>query len=451
MAVIVTFTGPGPQGQPLRERRSIEGSTLRVGRSTDCELVLPDARIALLRARIDIGETGATITAEGDPIEVNGRAQRSAALQTGDRLAIGPYSIEVEAPRPGVPLALTVQWHPDGDEARASRPAFRRGPPVSKRRLSYLAVAAIVLLFIVLPMAGRSGYDVQAPRHGAAEMTGYLVSAVGAAFVQSWNPGPVSRGHEAFGDDCGQCHGFPLVQVRDASCIACHKTITQHVRTAGLNGPMAADMRERRCAQCHLDHKGRQIVPRAQEECTSCHGNIGRYTAEAGAKDITDFAADHPRFRLALIDASKPEEIHRVRQGTPMTEHSNLKFNHALHVDPNGVRDPDGKRDARGMHNERGGRTVLQCHDCHQPAESGAGLQPISMDRHCRRCHSLAFEPKAMQRQVPHGSKEMETMLSEFYARLALRDAPPRTGDAAQIARTRPGATLTYEDRQRVI
>lgn len=454
MAVLVTFIGPEAHGQARRDRRTIDGPELRLGRSTECEIHLPDARVALSHARIAVSATGATLTADGGTVEINGHSVTSAALHPGDRVTVGPYVIEVEPARQSVPLALSVQLDGGPVSRRSWRQRFRSRLPVSRRRLSWLAAGAILLLFLALPMAGRFADEQQAPGpepFGARESALYVVGAVGARMAQSWDPGPVSRGHQAFGDDCRTCHGFPLVQVRDASCIACHKDITQHVPVRQLDGPRAAGLKDRRCAECHRDHKGHDMAPRAQELCTDCHRDIKAVATDARSGNVTDFAADHPRFRLTLLDAQDARAVHRVRQGEPMAEHSHLKFNHALHLEPGGVRDPDGKRDAKGMRNARGGRTVLKCADCHEASGRDGEMAPIAMDRHCRRCHSLAFEPKLTARQVPHGSREMATMLGEFYARLALRDAPPAPADAAQVARGRPGAELTYQDRQRVL
>jgi predicted CXXCH cytochrome family protein len=135
-----------------------------------------------------------------------------------------------------------------------------------------------------------------------------------------------------------------------------------------------------------------------------------------------------------------------------MVERSRLKFNHAVHLDPAGVRDPDGKRDPAGVRDAQGRRTVLDCASCHQPAEGGRLMAPVSMEQHCQRCHSLAFEPSVTTRQVVHGQDaEIATMLREFYARLVLGDVPPDVHPPEDLPRMRPGAVLTPEDRSRAL
>jgi len=208
-----------------------------------------------------------------------------------------------------------------------------------------------------------------------------------------------------------------------------------------------------RCAECHRDHKGNQMAPRAQEQCADCHMDVQSLISNAHSEKVTDFKTEHPPFRLSLVDADKPDAIRRVRQGKqiagPIVEHSNLKFNHKLHLDPEGVRDPDGKRNPAGVRDAQGRRTVLKCANCHEPDDGGRLIKPVSMEQHCQQCHSLAFEPQVTKRQVPHGSEAaVNTMLQEFYARLVLGDAPPDVNPPPDLRRMRPGAVLSYQDRQ---
>jgi hypothetical protein len=123
-----------------------------------------------------------------------------------------------------------------------------------------------------------------------------------------------------------------------------------------------------------------------------------------------------------------------------MVERSNLKFNHALHLDPKGIRDPQERR------------SVLNCTDCHEPEDNGRLIAPVVMERHCQRCHSLAFEPKVTSREVPHGSEQQViTVLREFYARLVLGDVPPGVVPPPDLQRMRPGSEIDYQERQQAL
>ena len=457
MDIQVTHVSVNRRGQPQRESRRLAGPSLQVGRGTQCQINLPDPRVALQHARIEVSETGAAIDAEPGRLVVNGRAVDGVRLVVGDRIEVGPYLLAVEAPPAGVAFALSVTLDRRSMPVPASWGFRLRMPRVSKRRLSYLAFFATLLLCLLVPLGpDLLGYGADVGVGQSASEQQNIVRALSTQFVQAWNPGPVSRSHQPFGADCRACHALPFVQVRDQSCVSCHKTVREHVPRAEFDGPRGAEFRDARCADCHRDHKGLQMAPRSQDECAACHRDVKAWASGAQSEKVTDFRRDHPQFRLSLLDADRPDVIRRLRQGTPeaqgLIERSNLKFNHKLHLDPRGVRDPDGKRDAGGMFDAQGQRTVLHCADCHQPADGGRLMAPVNMEEHCQRCHSLAFEPKVTQRQVVHGdAAQMATMLREFYARLVLGDVPPDVNAPADLPRMRPGAVSGYQERQQAL
>ncbi len=459
MEILVTYVTVNQRGQPQRDQRRIAGASFNIGRGSQCQIHLPDPRVALNHARIVVSETGAIMDADPGRIQVNGRDAEGARLSVGDRIDIGPYVVQVDATPPGRPLALSVTLSSPRSSSvtRLVPRVLQRMPGLSKRRLSYLVFGGVLLIFLFLPILPDllQGKALPVSDSGRA-MFSEVIPAVAGGFTQTWNPGPLSRSHQVFGYDCHACHAFPFVQVRDLSCVACHKTIKEHVAAAELTGARGVAFADTRCAECHRDHKGMQMVPRAQEQCADCHHDVKGAAPNARSENVTDFATDHPRFRLSLLDADHPKAIRRVRQANPpsaeMVEHSNLKFNHARHLDPGGVRDPEGRRDAAGVRDAQGRRTVLRCADCHQPDADGRLMVPVSMERNCRQCHSLAFEPQVTKRQVPHGSeKEIITMLREFYARLVLGDTPPDVNPPRDLPRMRPGAVLSYQDRQRAL
>jgi hypothetical protein len=447
MQVLVTYVSTGRQGQTQRDQRRVAGAVLDVGRGTHCQIHLADARVALNHARITVTAQGASIEAQSGAVLVNGRTAATAALAVGDRIEIGPYEIQVQAPPAGLPLALSVKLErPLAARGVSLRRALARRPPVSKRRLSYITFLSVLLLCLVVPIAPDLLEQWHAARAGPpaeSEMPQHVLHAMSGKLALLWNPGPVSRSHQIFGSDCRACHEFPFVQVRDGACLACHKDVKEHVARKQLTGPQGLSFAEARCAECHRDHKGMQMAPRAQEQCADCHRDVKAFAAQAGSENVKDFRVDHPPFRLSLLDAGAPGIVRRARQGAAglsvPVENSNLKFNHALHLDRAGVRSPDK-------------RVVLECSSCHQPAEGGRLMAPVSMEKHCQECHSLAFEPKLTQRQVPHGSEAaIATMLREFYARLVLGDAPPGVSPSSDLQRARPGAALGYQDRQQAL
>lgn len=454
MDILVINISTNKRGQPQRDQQRVAGPQIDIGRGAQCQIHLPDPRVALQHAQITVSDAGATLSAEPGRVQVNGRGVDGVKLAVGDHIEIGPYQLEVEQPPAGIPLAISVKLvaplqQPTGEGRRYKLQA----PRLSKRRLAYIGFFGILALCLLVPiLPDLLGYKTTSAKSvpgPAAEM----LTAASAEVSQRWNPGPVSRSHQPFGDDCRACHQKPFEQVRDLACINCHKKIKEHVPAAELTGPQGQAFRDTRCAECHRDHKGMNMAPRQQEECAACHRDVKGVASKAESGKVTDFRTEHPEFRLSLVDGDKPDAIRRVRMGkdapADFEERSNLKFNHKLHLEPGGVRDPEGKRDSKGTRDAEGKRTVLTCGDCHEPNEGGRLIAPISMEKHCQRCHSLAFEPQVTKRQAVHGDDQMiATMLREFYARLVLGDVPPDVNPPKDLPRMRPGAVLTHAERQ---
>jgi hypothetical protein len=491
MEILVIQVGVNSRGQPQRDQRRIRGDVLRVGRTLECELQLPDPQVARDHALISFSAQGAVMTASGGALKINGKSATQAVLSVGDRIDIGPYRLEVEAAPAGLLLALAVTHEsalpPTCGERIRSAESGR--PRVSRRRLSYIALLGLLLLCLLVPVAPdlldqarqaspaalavASAATVDTPvsvptaAASASAITAHphidtasLEEAVlrGAAgnLIQAWNPGPLAQGHQIFASDCGACHQTPFVQVRDEACKTCHKDTLDHVPISQLTGPAGHAFAETRCAECHRDHKGPHLAVRSQEQCADCHRDVKQVAAQATSANVVDFYSGHPAFRISLSDAATPDQVRRVRQATPMpadmVERSRLKFNHQVHLDPAGVRDPDGKRDPAGMRDAQGQRTVLECQSCHVPADGGRLMAPVKMEQHCQRCHSLAFEPSVTTRQAVHGDDaHIATMLREFYARLVLGDVPEGVHPPDDLPRVRPGAVLTAEDRSRAL
>lgn len=459
MDMLLIQVGVNALGQPQRDQRRVSGSPIRIGRGTDCDLQLPDPRVAQAHAELSADAGGVSICAREGAVIVNGRAVTAARLAVGDRVELGPYRLDVEAPPAGLVLALAMSLSRplapvSGEQIKLMR---RQDRGLSRRRLSYLGLLGLLLLCLLIPLApDLLGYPRVASAQPEPPAHEALVRTVAGRFLQTWNPGPVSQGHQIFGADCGACHQQPFVRVRDEACTGCHEGTGDHVPPDRLTSVAGHAFRDTRCAECHVDHKGTPLAIRAQGPCADCHRDVRRVAAQATSGDVTDFLTGHPDFRISLRDAATPDTVRRVRQATPMppemVERSGLKFNHALHLNPGGVRDPDGKRGPTGARDAQGRRTVLDCGSCHQPAEGGRTMAPVSMEAHCQRCHSLAFEPSVTSRQAVHGEEgDIATMLREFYARLVLGDLPGGAHPPPDLPRLRPGAMLTSEDRRQAL
>jgi predicted CXXCH cytochrome family protein len=281
-------------------------------------------------------------------------------------------------------------------------------PLRGRRPLSWFLFSAALGLALLLPVLAImfSPSAPSAPNHS----TPFALDAV-------WNPGPVANAHQAWANDCAVCHSSPFSRVKDADCVACHKTTPGHVDPKATK---VAALEETRCATCHRDHQGAfglalQNKHFEGQNCAACHADIKKTMPETETLNVRDFGQDHPEFRVqVLAGVSGPavgtERLRRVRQagGTAITEATTLKFPHDVHLLSAGVRSPEGL-------------VKMTCDGCHKPNADRSSFQPVSMKEHCQSCHALKFELALTNREVPHGSvDEVLSTLREFYSYVSL-------------------------------
>jgi len=347
---------------------------------------------------------GGVVYSEGESAVVSHaattrKAVRSVRLKPGATVNVGPYRFTGLAAPEGFDGAISIELVKPLAEAasglatRASRLTLA-SLKLPKRAAAWTLAVLVLLLFFAVP-AGRI-FDL--PWRAAAQSPG----VTGDRF---WNPGPMMLAHQPIATRCAACHTVAFRHVKDRACLDCHATVGHHV---GPELKPAALFEGERCASCHRDHKGVRATHRDDDGfCVACHRDIGAKAKGTQIANASDFAADHPAFRLSLLEG---DSVRKVRQGSEdLAERSNLVFPHQTHLDPAGVKSPSR------------GRVVLDCGACHRPDASKRNFEPISMERHCRECHRLEFEPAVTSREVPHGKPgEAATVISEFYASLAL-------------------------------
>ena len=411
MKILVTVKAGGrPQG-----RKVAQGEWLRVGRNAASEVHLPDPRVPLDQGVIVNRDGLVYLEGEGGNQNITRKSVRSVRLEPGAHVDVGPYRLHVMPPPEGFDGAIQVElMHPlQADAGFVSRAKERTLGSIglTKRWAAWLWALIVLALFLAVP----AGRVLDLPWRAASQEAPF-----GDRF---WNPGPLLLAHQPIEGRCESCHEVAFEHVKDRACLECHASIGHHV---GPEMKPAALFEGARCTTCHRDHKGVKTTHRDDDGmCVACHREVKARAPASTAAAVSDFARDHPRFRLSL-----PGEggVRRVRQGEPgLAEKSNLVFPHAVHLDPAGVRSPVQ------------GRMQLECKSCHAPDASRRGFEPISMPKHCQECHQLQFEPAVTTREVPHGKPaEALTVIEEFYASLALRGEP----DSFQKAFGVPGAGL---------
>jgi len=434
MRILVITVTRNRKGQTLRSERAVEGELIRLGRGTQCEIHLPDPRVSLYHAAIYRQGESIFIQAPEAELAVDGGAEREARLVPRVHVALGPYDLTVEPPPEGYDLALAIELtRPMPDDLAGIRAKSRttlEQSGLSRRRPAWTLALLIAALFFALPV-------INALLLPLRPLTARLPITPDA----SWNPGVLSAGHQEFGRNCGKCHEIPFVHVRDHACLECHRGTPGHIEAATLQGRL---FEGRRCATCHADHKGPvALVRRDPVLCVSCHGDLKRLDAQTALADATDFATNHPAFKLTIWQGAGAGDVIRVAQTEKarLIDRSHLKFPHDLHLKAS-LRTPKGRK-------------TLDCASCHVPDASGRSFAAIDMKQACIECHTLEFEPAVTTRQVPHGSAE-DAMLTmqEFYANIALNNIPVDVVDLGDIRRGLPrltGGVISEAQRQQAL
>ena len=406
-------------GRLVTTRKEVDSDWVRVGRNASSEIHLADPRIALDHALIVDRDGPTYLEMEAGALAGAQRANyKSERLTPGKTIEIGPYRLVVDTAPEGFDCALRVEMAQASDTAapeflQRARQLSLRSIGLRKRTVAMGLMVIIAIGAFFLPAAKVFEW----PWVEGAKLLSLT--------DRLWNPGPVMLAHQPVGMKCEACHDVAFQQVRDASCLECHANIGQHI---GPDLKPAALFEGQRCASCHRDHKGTKPTHKDDDRlCVDCHRDIEAHAKQkVASQNVSDFAKDHPRFRLSLPRA---QGVQRVREGSgPLEEFSNLNFPHATHLDPKGIKHPTKDK-----------RVVLDCDACHRPDVSKRTFEPIAMAKHCSECHNLAFEPAVTTRQVPHGSAaDAVAAVREFYSDLALTG----TRDSFQAAFAMPGEGL---------
>lgn len=411
----------------------IISSTVQIGSAADQNIVLRETGVRPCHAEIRQRSRGnVEISAvSGAQLRINGGDTGKARLEVGDIVEFGNCRIEVLPTPPGFDLALqtdTIEQLGDTAGSNSCLVGAVRDGWFSKTRLSWLFATGILLVTFLVPVTGLISPGLQ----------DIFRNSMLLPSDKLWDTGPLASAHRIpeIGSNCNVCHVRPFRQVANSACLECHEDVRQHVPQDSVHAEIFAGQN---CMNCHKEHKEpAQIVRSDQQLCTVCHADAQKLEGvEPEVIPVDDFDEDHPDFRLTMLVYEDSGEVgswlpRRVEINTPgLIEQSNLKFNHKMHLDPDGVEAPDGGH-------------VMQCSDCHVDDAAGALMRPISMEGQCGECHSLAFDENAPERELPHGIlTDVIASLEEYYSRMGLEKQPEveKAGQRKRTAR-RPGRSL---------
>ncbi len=417
----------------VNEARDFDTNRLSLGSGADQDIRLQSRLAGLSHAVIEQSGDGVLHIRAVAPHRIlhNARKLTEFVLTPGDEFSIGSVNFAVRAAPETYHLCLEIK-EPTGRQSKeledallaSVTPDFGLGS-FSMRRAAWVLSLAIVLLFLVIPLAG----FVYKP-------LGIWLRTVPVVSDLSWNSGPISSAHSAFAADCNSCHEKAFVSVRNAACITCHKDTPHHVAEK-LWEPVSA-LDANRCASCHKEHGGStelSLVRQDEALCISCHKNIKGIAPDTRLTDVSDFGANHPEFRVTIApwpdDKSPPVRI-PLDQKDRLVERANIEFSHAVHLAKEGVKSPDH------------GKVQLACADCHQPEPGGKYMAKLNFESQCHQCHKLNFEAADPKLELPHGDDHrIQTFLGGYYADRAIKgDIQPFSAPPVALERHRPGEAL---------
>jgi predicted CXXCH cytochrome family protein len=419
----------------------IETTALQFGRGAECEVHLTDPRVLLHHGTLTHRPAGLYLEANsGVEFQVNGVLNNAATLKPGDKIYLGPYDLIILDPPNGTDGALSIEYSRplgndlDGLIARSNITQTRTG--LSIRGWAWLMLLLTLTIGLGAPIL--SFYTTAKPTVDAEfqrlEMSG--AQSLLARADKIWQPGPMSSVHAHFGDQCGTCHTNAFEQVSRKTCVACHDDAGAHANPVTF--PVAS-LDDQTCATCHKEHTGdANLVLSSEQFCINCHSEIREIAPESHLRAVSGFP-EHPEFNPTILAAEMTVPLDRVALSAVPgpVDLSNLKFTHKKHLNPVGIKNPTGTR------------TVLTCATCHQAETGGVAMLPAKFETSCATCHSLQFEPNALDRAMPHSTvAAAKQYVEDTYSALALRGGFETT-DAETPAPVRRiiGTPMTEKDR----
>ncbi len=482
MAFIVRQISKRADGGDIIRTRTFEAAEITVGRGTDCDIQLADLGIMLRHARLSQlrGNMVAVEATGGIPLEIGGnflnRADLDPAAQPAINIASHRLTLAPGDSRDDVLVtAERVIAATDAADAAAETGIFSlRDTMLSKRTAAWGLIAAILVIFLALPLWVLAGNQSSLPREmvaaaahpsatppGLTPVLGNTTPAAKTAWKPDtlWTSGPLSTAHAGLANNCGACHQKAFVSVTDAACVACHKpeTTPAHAPAARLEkgqivktGLIASlhksfNLPEGRCASCHKEHEGpRGALMVAQSFCTDCHSGLSGRLTDTKLANVPSWE-NHPQFKATIVETPSLTNplFQRVSLAARPQENSGLIYPHALHLSAsNSVANMVRKQ---GLPDKNG---ALACGYCHSPDSDGIRFKPIEMEKNCGACHDLSFaRDGSIVRTLPHGKPEQVAgIVRDFYLSQALS---PRAGvQRLSFERRQPGKMAELETAQ---
>ena len=406
-------------GRRIVREKDVDKAQLRVGRSAENDIHLPDLAVEPSHATIT-GQPGSRVAVEATGtlgFGLDGQTSRLATIdaRTGAELRFGGTRISVGQAADGA-IMLTVEAvrEDEGKDSSEKDGLSLAGVMPGKRTISWLLAALILALFLALPIVS---HLTRSPDANASQVIG----------DSNWSPGKLSLAHHQLEGKCEACHVKAFVSVRDETCVSCHKAVHDHAPAGriavaraepSLGGKLLQGVAHAfgkpspgGCVDCHREHEGMNRMELPQQQfCADCHGSLNDRLKDTKLGNAADFGKAHPEFSPLVMTDPVAKTMQRIPLDASPREHSGLAFPHKLHLDPRGgvakmAATLAGTKgyDANGM----------ACADCHRPTEDGVRFKPIVMEHDCEACHSLVYDKVGTTfRKLKHG--DVDQMVADL-------------------------------------
>jgi hypothetical protein len=414
---------------------TLSTQALRVGRQTDCEILLNHPTVSRLHAGINVVEGRFYLInlSSSHPVTLNGRLVElsdAEALADGDVAQIGSFFLQMS--RVGDALNINVQVQVAGNIAEVKDDAAQEHPMVPETATTSPQVADALKEFwdkrtrdkAARPSPlhprrptrpGKSQFnwaptkDLLHPWRSSIFVWALIVVgtiSIAAAFwyAKAFSPAPLSRPHvqsslvhsapdsaiakQPNANACTTCHTLSIPM--EVNCASCHQTAAF---AAGLSGIPAHAEAGIGCVSCHAEHLGADFLPAeaAVTACAKCHndknkehyhgrrvstphgGTVG-YPVKAGTWTWKGLSDDEWNQRP---DAST-ESIKRVRTRLPNETEDKWRSRqfHILHLYRVVAREVGLPGDDAG---------AMSCSSCHKSFDPIDRATPATT---CARCHN---------------------------------------------------------------
>ncbi|HVS33750.1 MAG TPA: FHA domain-containing protein [Thermoanaerobaculia bacterium] len=380
------------QGRALKLTQ-VRADVLRIGRGTNADVRSDNPAVAFEHAIIEKDSGGYyTIIDKGSitGTYVNRKPVEQQRLGKGDVIEVGDLRIEVQVADTTKPLFLrqlssrrqaAAPGYADvGEDTGSGYQAEAGTGTIAAEKVDYVdayalrrpwlhkSTVASILLIIALGVVG----EVTQEDKQSVFMPGGVSSAHSRARDAQGN---------SIAERCAACH-TPWKSITDDKCAQCH-AMAPHA-THELKAPA--------CFTCHSEHRGlARLAAIPDVRCNECHKDLSKHV-KTSPDELAKLRFADGRYSFAEIQKINafgdvhPEFVFPADTNT-------LKFNHKLHLAPNGVFNATGRRE------------VLACNDCHNLVDVRGKVDPVQLqfDTHCQRCHKLTFDPRFPRAEAPHG------------------------------------------------